>query len=289
MNLLKEPLFHFLLGGLVLFLIYGWVGDREAERDTIVVTQGKVDQIIDLWVRTRQRPPTENELKGLIDDWVIEEIMYREAKTLGLDEDDTIIRRRLRQKMEFIAEDFADASPPTDDQLHTYFEEHADEFALDARITFRHVFFNVDERGGSATDDAITARDQLQAGLADPERVGDGIPLPYELEANSTREISSMFGPAFADELLTLPTDGSWAGPVPSGYGIHLVSIREMQPGRVPDMAEVRNAVEREWSADRRKQVRDEFYASFRDRYDVVLEALQESPEQDVDQTDNAE
>ena len=168
MSLLREPLFHFLIAGIVLFLIYGWVGDREPERDTIVVTQGKVDQIVDLWVRTRQRPPTENELKGLIDDWIIEEIMYREAKSLGLDEDDTIIRRRLRQKMEFIAEDVADAAPATDDELRDYFDEHADRFALDAKISFRHIFFNVDERGESATDDAIAARNQLQAGSSGP-------------------------------------------------------------------------------------------------------------------------
>lgn len=272
MKFLKEPLVHFLALGALLFVLYGVIGDEQDRPNKIVVTQGKVDNITELWIRTRQRPPTQEELQGLIDDYIIEEILYREAKALGLDEDDTIIRRRLRQKMEFIADDVAAIAEPTDQDLQQFMDEHAQAFRLDALITFEQIFFNEDRRGEAAVDDAVAARDRLIAGQAsDPRLLGDGIPLPYSLEASSSRDISSMFGPDFADELLMLPV-GEWSGPVPSGFGLHVVRITAMEPGRDPTLEEVRDVVARDWSSDRRKKVRDQMYDSFRERYTVTIE-----------------
>ena len=272
MKLLKEPLVHFLLLGGFLFLLYGWVGDDERAPDEIVVTQAKIDHLIEIWMRTRQRPPTTQELKGLIDDYVIEEILYREAKALNLDEDDTIIRRRLRQKMEFIAEDLAAIKEPTEEDLRAYLESNPDQFRLDASISFEHIFYNEDKRGESVASDAAADLDALKTGMVgDVSALGDGIPLPYQFEASSTREIASMFGPDFANELLTLPVD-EWTGPVPSGYGLHLVRITDLQAGRDPELDEVRAFVEREWSAERRQQVKENFYDSFLERYTVTIE-----------------
>lgn len=273
MKMLKEPLVHFLLIGAALFVLYALVGDDSDQPDQIVVTQAKVDHLIELWVRTRQRPPTQQELSGLVDDYIIEEVLYREAKAMGLDEGDTIIRRRLRQKMEFIAEDLAALSEPSDQDLQLYLDEHPDAFALDARISFEHIFFNEDRRGESTFDDAVQARGQIAAGLLDPAEAGDGIPLPFELEASSTREVASMFGPQFADEMLTLPL-GEWSGPVPSGYGLHLVHIKSMEAGRTPELAEVRDAVLREWSSEQRAKMREDFYNEFRSRYEIVIEPI---------------
>lgn len=272
MKFLKEPLVHFLTLGALLFVLYGVIGDEQDRPNKIVVTQGKVDNITELWIRTRQRPPTQEELQGLIDDYIIEEILYREAKALGLDEDDTIIRRRLRQKMEFIADDVAAIAEPTDQDLQQFMDEHAHLFRLDALITFEQIFFNEDRRGEAVADDAVAARDRLIASQAsDPRLLGDGIPLPYSLEASSSRDISSMFGPDFADELLMLPV-GEWSGPVPSGFGLHVVRITAMEPGRDPTLEEVRDVVARDWSSDRRKKVRDQMYDSFRERYTVTIE-----------------
>jgi hypothetical protein len=272
LKLLKEPLVHFLALGALLFVLYGVIGEDQERPTEIVVTEGKIDNIIELWIRTRQRPPTQQELQGLIDDYVIEEILYREAKALGLDEDDTIIRRRLRQKMEFVADDVAAIAKPTDQDLQEFLDDNPSVFRLDAFITFEQIFFNEDRRGEKALDDAVGARDRLIAGPAgDPRMLGDGIPLPYHLEASSSRDISSMFGPDFANELLTLPV-GEWSGPVPSGFGLHVVRVTAMEPGRDPTLGEVRDAVARDWSSERRKQVRDQMYDSFRERYTIIIE-----------------
>jgi len=272
LTFLKEPLVHFLALGALLFVLYGLIGDEPDRPTEIVVTEGRVDNIIELWIKTRQRLPTQVELAGLIDDYVIEEILYREAKALRLDEDDTIIRRRLRQKMEFVADDVAAIAKPTDQDLQKFLEEHPEVFRLDALITFEQIFFNQDRRGETTVDDAVAARDKLIAGRADdPRLLGDGIPLPYNLEASSSRDVSSMFGPDFANELLTLPV-GEWSGPVPSGYGLHVVKIIEMEAGRDPMLDEVRDAVARDWSSDRRMKVRDQMYDSFRERYTIIIE-----------------
>ncbi len=272
MAILREPLVHFLALGALLFIIYGFLGGDEERQNEIIVSEGTVDHLIELWIRTRQRPPTRQELRGIIDDYVIEEILYREGKALGLDQDDTIIRRRLRQKMEFLADDVADLKEPAEEELQAFLDENPDRFRVDSRLTFEHIFFNVDRRGETSLDDAVSTRDRLVAGYdGDPRELGDGIPLPFKLEASSTREIASMFGLDFAQGVVELPI-GEWAGPVQSGYGLHIVRISEYVPGRAPELTEVREFVVREWSAQRRVEVKNQFYDSFKERYKITIE-----------------
>ena len=274
MKLLREPLVHFLLLGTGLFLLFSIVGDSEESRiDRIDVSTGQVEQLIEGWTRTWQRPPTDEELEGLIEDYIREEVYYREALAMGLDRDDTIVRRRLRQKLEFFTDDLVAAVDPTEEELKAYLNENADAFRVPSRVSFQQIYFNRDRRGDQAMRDAesLLARLHGASSHIDTAALGDSLMLPGDYELISEDEIVRQMGSQFAAALTDIPV-GRWAGPVESAYGLHLVLIRERQPGSLPALAEVREAVEREWRNARRKEANEAFYRGLRDRYEVSIE-----------------
>ena len=274
MKLLREPLVHFLLLGAGLFLLFSIVGDSgESRTDRIFVSAGRVEQLIVGWTRTWQRPPTDEELEGLIEDHIREEVYYREALAMGLDRDDTIVRRRLRQKLEFVTDDLVAAVDPTEEQLEGYLDEHADLFRVPTRVSLQQIYFNRDRRGEQAVRDAESLLARLDGAGSDVDTTafGDALMLPGSYELISEAEVARHFGNRFAAVVTELPV-GRWSGPVESGYGLHLVLIRERQPGSHPALAEVREAVDREWRTARRKEVTDAFYLRLRERYEVSIE-----------------
>jgi hypothetical protein len=274
MKLLREPMVHFLLLGAAIFVIFSLApGDRRGRPGRIIITQGKIDNLAATFARVWQRPPTERELDGLIQDHIREEVLYREAMALGLDRDDTIIRRRLRQKMEFIAEDFAAQAEPNDDELRAYLNSHAAAFADEPRFTFRQIYLDPQRRGGDLARDAsrLLAELQLARDRTDPAELGDGFLLAHQFENVSAAEVAQTFGDTFVKSLSTL-TPGQWQGPVPSGYGVHLVYVSQRIEGRTPQLADVRDAVRREWANARRLEMSEAFYQSLLERYTVAIE-----------------
>jgi hypothetical protein len=279
-KILREPLLGFLLLGLGIFLLFELVGEGNRERpDRIVVRAAQVQRLAEGFRRTWQRPPTEAELEGLIAEHIREEILYREAIALGLDRDDTIIRRRLRQKMEFLSEDPADRVEPSDDELRAFLDRNAEEFRVRARLSFVHVYLSADRRGDAVRRDSDLLLAELAArnGRVDPAALGDPLLLPREFEAVDEDEVARLFGPEFAGRLLGLEP-GRWAGPVESGYGLHLVLVRERSPGYAPELAEVRDGVEREWLAAHRQEAGEAVYRRFRERYEIVVKRAEEEP-----------
>ena len=216
------------------------------------------------------RPPTQQELEGLIRDHVREEIYYREALALGLDRDNAVIRRHLRQKMEFLSDDIAAQGDPSEEDLAEFLRAHPEKFASDTWFAFRHVYFSVDDRGERARADAAAALALAEAG-EDVATLGDPWLYAPDNRPMAAREISRMFGSALVDTLATLPV-GEWQGPISSAYGQHIIIVDQKIDSRMPDLDEVRPAVEREWRELRRQQIADEFYAALRERYDVVIE-----------------
>jgi len=272
MRWFREPLLHFLILGAALFWLAGALGDPANGRpDRIVLTAGDVEQLGAGFERTWQRPPSEEELAGLLEDRVREEIFYREALALGLDRDDTIVRRRMRQKMEFLSEDLA-AAEPSDADLERWLAANREAFRQEPRVAFRQVYLSRDRRGEAVRADALRLLAELRAADADldPAAQGDPLPLPAESDALSASEVSRLFGGAFSARLFELAA-GRWEGPVESAYGLHLVFVRERVEGRDPALAEVREAVAREWLADRRQQAREDFYRDLRSRYEVEI------------------
>jgi hypothetical protein len=274
MKLLREPLVHFLLLGAALFGVFALLGDRSSEHPShIVITPGHLEHLLVSFTRTWQRPPTAPELAGLIDDSIREEVLYREAVAMGLDRDDTIVRRRLRQKLEFLTEETAERATPSDEELQTFLQQHLDAFRVEPRLAFRHVYLSRDRRGDAATAEAQHLLTQLTRSDAalDLTALGDPFLLPPEFALVSCSEIARLFGDAFATQLQHLEP-GRWTGPIASAYGVHLVFIRERVDGRIPALAEVREAVQHEWLAARRKAVHEQFYQRLRARYTVIVE-----------------
>jgi len=267
-RLLREPLLHFLLGGALLFAVYsGMAGPEMGLPDRIVVSEERVATLARTFERTWLRSPTEAELSGLVDEYVTEEVLYREALALGLDRDDLVVRRRMRQKMEFLHEDL-DPAEPGEAELRAFLEAHPERFAVPPRVSFEQVFLRAQE-DGAGTERAATVLARLRAG-GDPEALGDATFLPPGLDDVDPAEMAGTFGPAFAEALAEL-APGAWTGTVDSAFGTHLVRVTERRPGRVPTLEEVRPAVEREWAARWRAEAQSRFHDEVRARYRVEI------------------
>lgn len=270
----QEPLVHFLVLGVLLFVAARWrdEGRRDLPQEEIVVTEGKILSLAQIFQRTWQRPPTRSELGGIIEDYVNEEVFYREALAMGLDRDDTVIRRRLRQKLEFVAEDLADAAEPTDDQLREFLESHADRYRSEERLSFAHVFFSPQRRGEALDGDVQRTLKMLRdsSESLDLTEFGDPTLLPITHQNLRKSEIANLFGREFIPGLEQAAA-GTWAGPIASSYGVHLVRIHDRIPGRAARLDDVREAVRRDWFAQRRAESKQKFYDGLRERYRVTI------------------
>lgn len=274
---LKEPLLHFLLLGALIFVYYNWASSDEPDADQIVLSQGQQEHLITLFSRTWQRPPTNDEFSNLVDDWIREEIAYRESQQMGLDANDIIIRRRLRQKLEALAEDIVSMSEPTELELQAYLDANQEDYRAEARYSLQQVYFSLDRRGEQAMDDARAQLAAWQSSERAPgsEPVGDSLPLPARFENTRESEIAAQFGAVFVEDIGTLEV-GSWQGPVRSGYGLHLVNIGSRTPGRALKLEEARQAVLRDWSSEQRSNAIDRLYERLGQRYELVIEPLKQ-------------
>jgi hypothetical protein len=273
-RLVREPLVHFLLLGAAIFGAYSLVAKgTSGDPGRIVITQGQLASMREIYIRTRQRPPTREEWEGLIRDRVREEVYYREALALGLDKDDLIIRRRLRQKMEFVSEGLAAPAEPSDAELQAYLKAHAAAFATERRFSFRQVYLNPQRHGAKLARDA----ERLLAGLnqagakANIASLGDPFLLEQAFDSATAREVGKVFGDKFAAALGRLPP-GQWQGPVESGYGVHIVFLAERTEGGLPPFEAVREALRREWTNAQQREAAAQFYQALLRKYAVTIE-----------------
>lgn len=269
---MREPLVHFLVLGALLFGVFHW-RDGGSGSHVIVITPGQIDAIVAGYARTWQRPPTEPELKAQIDEHVRDEIATREALAMGLDRDDTIIRRRLRQKLEFMVEDTLELAPPTDADVQAWLDAHPDDLRVEPRISFRQVYLSPERRGASLESDALSLRERLAAAGPDTDidALGDPLMVPRDVPRSPLGEVARLFGDGFADELLKVEP-GRWSGPLRSGYGLHVVLVRDREDGRRPALEEVRAVIERELTLERRRRRIEAMYEELLARYRVVVE-----------------
>jgi hypothetical protein len=275
-RLIREPFIHFLLLGAAIFVANHLMSGRtDSQPGKIVITQGQISSMVIGFSRTWQRPPTREEVERLIQDRVREEVYSREAVAMGLNQDDPVIRRRLQQKLEFVTDGVAALAEPTDAELAAYLKAHADVVHVDRKFTFSQIYLDPSKHGERLAQDADQLLIQLQQkGLGvDLYSLGDAFLLEHRFEAAPASEISKQFGPKFAARLGDFPV-GQWYGPVESGYGMHLVFMEERTEGHVPELAEVRDAVRREWWNARRLESNEKFFQSLLKHYDVVVEKI---------------
>ena len=271
LNLLKDPLVHFLALGLLLFVVHAFVADPSSwETDkTIRISEGDVRRLTAAWELQWRRPPSKDELTNLIREHVREEILYREALALGLDQDDSIVRRRLAQKMQFLSEDMAAGEEPSEAALQRFFEQHPDRFKTPATATFTHIYFSPDKRGAHARADAEQALKQLKFGA---NATGDRFMLQKHYAARSAEQVAGLFGASFAEDLFALPV-GSWQGPLKSGYGLHLVRVENRTEASLPLFQEAQVDARAAWVDENRREANDRLYERLREDYRIEIGA----------------
>lgn len=271
-RVVREPLVHFLAIGAALFVANGLIHgpDQGPASDTIVISSGRVNQIAESFVLLAGRVPTKEELQSLVDDFVSEEVGYREAVAMGLDADDTIVRRRMRQKLEFLIEDSAANEEPTQADMQAWLDTHKQDYALPERRALRQVLLSTDKRGAGAVKAAEAALTSLRSG-GDPARLGDASMLPAAIPLTTEEGVSGEFGVGFARAVFA-HQGNDWFGPVASPFGQHLVSVTSIEPGRAVAMSEVADKVRNDIVEGRRNQARDDFHARMRKRYNIHIE-----------------
>ncbi len=275
-RLLKEPLFHFLILGLAIYAGYGWLNPGDAFEGEQVIRVGEGERA---WMRTSfekrwKRPPTSEELEGLTKEYVRETAFYREALAMGLDQDDTIVRRRLAQKLEFLVQDLIDVKPPTDGELKAYFDEHRASYRAPDLITFSHAFVDPDKWGDDTESHAAAVLEGL--GKADDptggaKELGDPFMLQLYYPERTETDISKLFGGGFARSLGDLDV-GAWQGPILSGYGVHLVYVHDKEAFPEPAFAGVRDRIADDWVAAKREELNEEYRERLLEKYTIVIE-----------------
>ena len=273
-RLLREPLLHFLLLGGMLFVIFGRGGQEPPSGGTeIVVTAADIERIAAGFNTTWQRPPSENELQGAIEDYIREEVLYRAGLSLGLDKDDTIVRRRIRQKMDFFLEDTV--GTPDRAELRAFFNTNVEKFRVKSRLSFRQVFLSSKRSNPKADAEALLP--ELIASGPNVEGGGDPLLLPETFGLTPLSQIDAQFGNGFARKLSKVEP-GHWAGPFKSAYGFHLIWVTTIEPSKLPPFEEVSAAVQREWFAARRATVLDDQYRKLQANYHVRVEGMAGAP-----------
>jgi hypothetical protein len=270
-SLLREPLVHFLALGALLFAI-GIVRGEPATPGSsrIAITEGHIERLLEGFRMTWNRPPTEAEFQGLIEEYLKEEVLYREALGMGLEQDDQIIRRRLRQKLEFMTADFVGTVEPTDEELAAYLAEHAERYRGDGRLRFVQVFV-----GDTGPEGIARANGLLESLRADPEQDIGAItdPFLHPLAYPDVTELTlrSLYGPQFPEILMDQPV-GEWSGPVLSPFGLHLVRIDAREAGELPALDEVRLEVYRDLMFERTNEAEQAYFDGLLEQYTVTVD-----------------
>ena len=270
---LKEPLFHFLVVGAGLFLLYGVTANKpENEETRIEVNTVRADRMVTLWEKRWNRPPTQEEFNGLTEQYINEEVLYREALAMGLDSDDPVVRRRMAQKVKFISNDIITIATPSDAVLQSYLDVHASKYQLAGTVTFQHIYFNPAKHDAAMEEEAkaLLAKLSQDNNSIDMQSVGDGFLHGAAFTNLKAFEVNRLLGKKFAKKLFEQPV-GKWLGPLVSGYGLHLVYIDAKTVSKTATLEVAKQSVIEDWMSDERKKANDTFVLNLRKQYDVLI------------------
>ncbi len=272
----KEPLFHFIVAGIVLFFIFGLFGSSGSTNEkTIQISTGQIDLMHTHWTRQLGRPPTKTELQGLIDDHIREEILMQEALAMGLDKDDIIIRRRLAQKMEFVSGDMLTVKEPTIDEIKAYYETHLEEMKEPGEVSFLQIFFSVDKRKPEASEllaNSLKSKlNKLDVSEIDLTKYGDRTMIrPDYIDLQADRLITEFGETEIIDHVLSTQLN-KWAGPFSSNFGLHIIYVLDRKPGYIPEFEDVSEKIKRGMIEDRKEKLDKKFMAKLRERYTIEI------------------
>lgn len=263
-----EPVIHFLIIGALLVLVQALAAPGSPER-AILVSAELVRGLRADFIRRTGVVPTRDQERALVDDHIRNEMLYREALTLGLDKGDVIVRRRMIQKMHFLLEDEEPPREPTDADLQAYLETHAARYTIPARVAVSHVFASSDRHDDPETV-ALGLLHELAAG-GSPAESGDPFLRGRELALQTEAALAGIFGVGFAAEVIALPFE-EWSGPIRSTYGHHLVLVTRREPSRLLSLSEARPRLLRDWRSEEREKLNEQALERLREVYDVRVE-----------------
>ena len=271
---LREPAFHFLLIGGAIFALHSLVrptSSREDSSRVIRVSRDDLQRLRDGHFSLTGEMPTPEEERRIVERYVSDEVLYREAIALGLDKGDSVVRGRLAQKMQFLTEDLHPAAEPTDAELEEFLKS-SPRYIQPRKLTLEHVFFSRDRRGQRARSDAAAALSELENdSSASAVSVGDPFMLGRRFADRSETDLAGLFGPSFAKEVSALAT-GVWSGPIDSSYGAHLVRIEKVTPSTVPALEAVRERVRLDLLQVRREEANRAMLRKLAEKYKVEIE-----------------
>ena len=267
-KLFREPLVHFLLLGLGLFLLYGVVNRSTDDESTILIDDFDMNNIISSWEMQWKRLPTDEELKSLIQQNIKQEIFYQEALKMNLDHNDEIIKRRLAQKMQFLSNDLASINEPTDQELEKYYDKHFENYLTPYIFSFYQIVFSPDNRENAKLDAEIMMSQFDNASLDEIKTKGDRLPFPFYFENTDADALNRQFGINFPKSLEHIET-GSWVGPVQSGFGYHLIYLTEKTGPQIPDFESVKNDLLRDMEYDNQRNLNDMIFEELKKNYDI--------------------
>ena len=270
-KILHESLTHFVLVGGLVFFLYSLIGSDIDSGRQVVIDKAVVERLKSGWRLRANREPTAAELDGLLADHLYEELFSREARALGLEYGDPVIRRRLTQKMSLLTESAAQQAEPGADTLLAWYEAHPELYRTEPRLGFKHIYFSHDRPGGQAAEDAGALLSRLEgaAATAGVPDLGDSFMLPREFTDIGQSQLGRLFGEEFAASLLALET-GSWQGPILSGYGYHLVYLYQVHDAKPIPFEESRPRVLQDWQRARYEQAEQDLLEELKSRYEII-------------------
>ena len=274
-KLFKESFLHFIVIGILLFLLYGLVNNKTSSKNTIIINDFDVSAIISKWEMQWKRSPTEEELQNLINLNIKQEIFYQEALKMNLDHNDEIIKRRLAQKMKFLSNDIALMVEPTDENLQDYYKQHSDNYLTPTSYSLYQITFSPDNRTNNYKDAEETLKQFPDATVKEMNSWGDALPFDYYFEDVSANELGLELGSKFSEGL----NDGElnkWIGPIPSGFGYHLVYITNKTEPQLPDFDSIKKDIIRDYEYDNQQEVNELIYKEFKKKYDIVIDIKSE-------------
>jgi len=277
-KILKEPLVYFFVLGFVVFGLHSFLNRTNQESEdpfTVEVTSADIEWIRSSWEARMKRQPMQQELQGLINRYIRDEILFREAMAMDLDDRDLVIQRRLVQKLTFVFEDLAETIEPTDYELKNYMRENQEKYRIPQMISFTQVYFNPSKRK-DAMEEAKTVLARLKPAERAPEEaasLGDTIMIDAAFRKKSPDEVARILGREFADALFSIDEKG-WQGPIGSTFGLHLVYISDHIASRMPEFENIRKNVQYDFMYDRKKEVIDSAYNAVKSRYTILVEGL---------------
>lgn len=277
-RLLKEPLVQFLILGAAIYGAYAVFGAPEEDyrETTIIVDSNRINTMINEWERRWNRPPSRLEIDGLIQQFIKEDVLYRQAVAMGLDEDDPVMRRRMAQKLEFLTSDLSALQEPAEGELEQFFAENQEYYRDPDRISFSHIYFDPDKRGGETLVDAEATLEQLKD-LGEPgdevSQMGDRFMLQSYFDSATELDIRRQLGSVFSEAVMNL-APGQWYGPLSSGYGVHLVYVYDRVTAPPPVLVNMQESVLDDWHTQKGEQFNAEFLENLKRRYQIVVDEL---------------